>query len=74
MLDQLADMPVNEAMILPVKIILGKNIGHLVPRVVIKHQPAQHGLLRFNGMRRHFVGFKQLVAGGGGEEFRHGIT
>ena len=73
MLDQFADVPVNEAMILPVKIILGKNIGHLVLcGYQASTRPAQ--IARFNGMRRHFVGFKQLIAGGDGEEFRHGIT
>ncbi len=73
MFNQLADMAINKPVILPVKIILGDDVGHLIPGMIVQQQSAQHRLLRFNGVRRHFIGFKQRVAAGCGEELSHGL-
>ena len=73
MFNQLADMAINKPMVLPVKIILSDDVGDLIPGMVVQQQPTQHGLLRFNGVRGHFIGFKQRIAAGCGKELSHGL-
>ena len=50
--DELGNVLIDAAVVVTIKIVLADQVGDFVPRDVLQHQSAEHGLLRLNGMGR----------------------
>ena len=68
MLDELPDVLEDEPVIGPVEIVLAEQVGDLVPRGVVEEQPAQHGLLGLERLRRDPRRLDLAVLGDRGDE------
>jgi len=67
--DQLDDVLEDDPMVKAVKVIRTDEVGNAIVSRIVEQQAAQHGLLRFDGMRGHAQGVElrvgPIVHGGG---------
>ena len=70
-LDELADVLEDQAVIGAIKILPGEQIGDLVPRGIVEQQPPEHRLLGFDRLRRDSRGFELGVLDDRGDDLSH---
>ena len=69
--DQPRDVPVNEAVIGPVEVLLLDLVGDAFPGAVVEQQPAQHRLFGFERVRRQPDGVDRRIGMQGGDGLNH---